>query len=123
MIIFMIAIFTLIIGAGSAIFAYRIGRRRIATSDEFSEILKENKDNILHWASKYLSAVEINVKLGVMKSNWVDVAQRHTLEGLVLILIDTFIVIGDVFYMPTSIIEVSLSDNIEIIDKVTIGHE
>lgn len=121
-IIFMIAIFILIIGAGSAILAYRIGKRRVASIDEFSEIIDKDKDNFFEWASKYLSAVEINIKLGLMKSNWVDVAQRHTLAGLILIFIGTLFVIGDVFYVPISVFEINLSENIEIIDSISLGH-
>ena len=123
MIIFIVAIFTLIIGAGSAILAYRIGRRRVASINEFSEIVDIEINGISKWASKYLSAVEINVKLGLMKSNWVDVAQRHTLAGLILIFIGTLFVIGDVFYVPTTIFEINLTDNIEIIDSVSLGYE
>ena len=93
MVIFIIAIFLLLLAAISAFHASRLRKRNVVALNELSDILSSKDNKIVKWASKYLSTLEINYKIGTMKSNWVDVAQRYSIFGFVAIFVATFVII------------------------------
>jgi len=110
--IFSISIFIMILAATSAILAYRIGKRSVPTLIELSNTLKDSiNDKVLLWAAHHLSSAEINVKLGLMKSNLVDSSQRHMLTGLVTIFIGSILLIIDAFFFSSISIEIDFIDN------------
>ncbi len=119
--IFAIAIIGLVLSAGSAILAYRISKRFVPTTEEIKEIIS-NKKGLIEWAANHLGATELNAKVGLMKSNWVDAAQRQMLFSLISISIGSILLIVDVIlsHMPNSI-SISISDNLLIFDNATIG--
>ena len=93
LIIFIIAIFLLLLAAISAFHAYRLRERNVVALNELSDILSSKDNKIVKWASKYLSTLEINYKIGIMKSNWVDVSQRYIISGLAVMSIATVVII------------------------------
>ena len=75
-----------------ALRVHKIGEIRVVSIEELSDMLS-SQNKLIKWASQHLAATEININIGLMKTNWAMVAQKHTKLGMFAIITYVIIII------------------------------